>query len=73
MVSIITFSNYVDVKQIYVIKTGQTYIFTRHINQVFALYKVEAIITEEFSELFRVHGGHLELLKLLKSDTSTPP
>ena len=46
------FSNYVDVKPIYVKKIGQTYIVTRHINQVFALYKVEAIITEEFSELF---------------------
>ena len=73
MVSIIAFANYVDVKQIYVNKIGQTYIVTRHINQVFALYKVEAIITEEFSELFRVHGDHLELLKLLKGDTSTPP
>ena len=60
MVSIIAFSNYVDVKQIYVNKIGQTYIVTRHINQVFALYKVESIITEEFSKLFRVHGGHLE-------------
>ena len=73
MVSIIAFSNYLDVKQIYVNKIGQTYIVTRHINQVFALYKVEAIITEKFSELFRVHGSHLELLKLLKGDTSTPP
>ena len=60
IVSIIAFSNYVDVKQIYVNKIGQTYIVTRHINRVFALYKVEFIITEEFSELFRVHGGHLE-------------
>ena len=60
MVSIIAFSNYVDVKQIYVNTIGQTYIVTRHINRVFALYKVESIITEAFSELFRVHGGHLE-------------
>ena len=60
MVSIIAFSNYVDVKQIYVNKIGQTYIVTRHINRVFVLYKVESIITEEFSELFRVYGDHLE-------------
>ena len=60
MVSIIAFSNYVDVKQMYVNKIGQTYIATRPINRVFALYKVESIITEEFSELFRVYGGHLE-------------
>ena len=60
MVSIIAFSNYVDVIQIYANKIGQTYIVTRHINQVFALHKVESIITEELSELFRVHGGHLE-------------
>ena len=38
MVSIIAFANYVDVKQIYVNKIGQTYIVIRHINQVFALY-----------------------------------
>ena len=38
MVSIIAFSNYVDVKQIYVNKIGQTYIVIRHINRVFALY-----------------------------------
>ena len=63
--------NFVDVKQIYVNKIGQTYIVTRHNNQVFAL-RVEVIITEEFLELFRVHDGHLELLKLLKGDTSTP-
>ena len=56
---IIAFSNYVDVKQIYANKIGQTYIVRSHINQVFALYKIESIITEEFSELFRVHGGHL--------------
>ena len=31
-----------------------------HFNQVFALSKVESIRTEEFSELFRIHGGHLE-------------
>ena len=73
MVSIIAFSNYVDVKQIYVKKIGQPYIVTRHINQVFDLYKVEAIIAEEFSKLFRVHGGHIELLKFIKGDTSTPP
>ena len=60
MVSIITFSSYIDVKQIYVNKIVQTYIVTRHNNRVFALDKVETIITEEFSELFRVHGGHLE-------------
>ena len=48
MVSIIAFSNYVDVNQIYVNKIGQTYLVTRHISQVFALYKVESIITEEF-------------------------
>ena len=60
MVSSLALSNYVDVKQIYVKKIGQTYIVTRHINQVFAIYKVESIITEEFSELFRVYGGHLE-------------
>ena len=52
MVSIIAFANYVDVKQIYVNKIGQTYIVIRHINQVFALYKAESIITEEFSKLF---------------------
>ena len=60
MIFIIVFSNYVDVKQIDVNKIGQTYIVTRHKNRVFALYKVECIITEAFSELFRVHGGHLE-------------
>ena len=60
MVSIIAFSNYVDVKQIYVNKIWQTYIVTRHINRVFALYKVECIITEAFLELFRVNGSHLE-------------
>ena len=60
MVSIIAFSNYVEVKQIYVNKIGQTDIVTRHINQVFALCKIESIITGEFSELFRIHGGHLE-------------
>ena len=60
MVFIIAFANYVDVKQIYVNKIGQTHIGIRHINQVFALYKVESIITEEFSKLFQVHGGHLE-------------
>ena len=48
-----------DLKQIYLNKIWQTYIVTRHINLVFALYKVESIITEAFSELFRVHGGHL--------------
>ena len=32
MVSIIVFSNYGDVKQIYMNKIGQTYIVTRHIN-----------------------------------------
>ena len=58
--SIIVFSNYVDVKQIYVNKIGQTYIVTRHNNQVFSLYKVDPIITEEFSELFQVNGGYLE-------------
>ena len=52
MVSIIVFSNYADVKQIYANKIGQTYIVTRHINQVFALYKVESIITEKFSSFF---------------------
>ena len=71
MIYIIAFSNYLDVKQIYVKKIGQTYIVTRHINQVFAPYKVEAIITGEFSDIGHV-GGHLELLKLLKGDTSTP-
>ena len=60
MVSIIVFSNYGDVKQMYVNKIWQIYIITRHINRVFALYKVESIITEAFSEFFRVHGGHLE-------------
>ena len=60
MVSIIVFSNYGDGKQIYVNKIWQTYIITRHINRVFALYEVEYIITEAFWELFRVHGGHLE-------------
>ena len=60
MVFIIAVSNYVDVKQIYVNTIGQTYIVTRHINQVFALYEVESIITDEFSELFRINGGHLE-------------
>ena len=69
IVAIMAFSNYVDVKLIYVNKIGQTYIVTRHINQVCALHKVEAIITEEFSELIRFNGGHLELLKLLV----TPP
>ena len=59
MVPIIAFSNYIDVKQIYVNKIGQTYIITSLINRVFALYKVEPIMTEEFLELFRVHGGHL--------------
>ena len=43
MVSIIAFSNSVDVKQIYVNKIGQTYIVTRHIKRVFALYKAESI------------------------------
>ena len=38
MVSIIVFSNYGDVKQIYVNKIWQKYIITRHINLVFALY-----------------------------------
>ena len=52
MVSIIVFSNYLDVKQIYVNTIWQTYIIARHINQVFALYKIESIITESFSELF---------------------
>ena len=52
MVTIIAFSNYVDVKQIYMNKIEQTYIVTRHINQVFALYKVESIITEEFQSFF---------------------
>ena len=56
----IAFANCADVKQIYVNKIRQTYVGIRHINQVFALYKVESIITEEFSKLFRVHGGHLE-------------
>ena len=51
MVSIIAFANYVDVKLIYVDKIGQTYIVTRHINRVFALYKIDSIITETFSEL----------------------
>ena len=60
MVSIIAFSNYIDVKQIDVNKIGQTDIVTSHINRMFALYKVGSIITEEFSELLRVHGGHLE-------------
>ena len=60
MVSIVIFSKYVDVKQIYMNTICQTYIITRHINRVFALYKVESIITEAFSELFRVHGGHLQ-------------
>ena len=60
MVFIIAFSNYVDVKQIYVNTIGQTYIVTRHINQVFALYEVESIITDAFSELFRINGGYLE-------------
>ena len=73
MVSIISFSNYVDVKQIYGNKIGQTYIVTRHINRVFSHYKVESIITKEFSELFWGHGDHLEYLKLFKGDTSTPP
>ena len=58
--SIVLFSNYGDVRQIHVNKIWQTYIITRHINRVFALYIVESIITETFSELFRVHGGHLE-------------
>ena len=49
MVSIIVFSNYGDVKQIYVNKVGQTYIITRHINRVFAHHKVVSIITEAFS------------------------
>ena len=48
MVSIIAFSSNVDVKQIYVNKIGQTYIAARQINRVFALYKVESIITEAF-------------------------
>ena len=60
MVSIIVLSNYGDVKQIYVNTIWQTHIISRHINRVFALYKVESIITEAFSELFRVRGGHLE-------------
>ena len=60
MVSIVVFSNYGDVKQIYVNTISQTYIFTRHINRVFALYIVESIISGTFSELFRVHGGYLE-------------
>ena len=60
MVSIIAFSNYADVKQIYVNKIGQTYFITRHINRMFAPYKVESIITEGFSEHFRVHDVHLE-------------
>ena len=42
--SIIAFSNYGDVEQIYVNKI----IITRHISRVLALYKVESIITEEF-------------------------
>ena len=37
MVSIILFSNYGDVKLIYVNKIWETYIITRHINWVFAL------------------------------------
>ena len=45
MISIIAFSNYVDVKQINVNKNGQTYTVTRHINRVFDLYKVHTIIT----------------------------
>ena len=57
---ILKFSNYGDVKQIYVNKLWETYIVIRHINRVFDLYKVESIITEAFSELFLVHGGHLE-------------
>ena len=73
MVSIIAFLNYGYVKQIYVNKIWQTYIVPRHINRVFAIYKIESIITEAFSELFRVHGRHLKYLKLLKGDTSTPP
>ena len=52
MVSIIAYSNYVNVKQINVNKIGQTYIVTRHIDRVFALYKVESIITEGFAEFF---------------------
>ena len=60
MVSIIVFLNYGDVKQIYVNTIWQTYIITIHINRVFAFHKVEFIITEAFSELFRLHGGHLE-------------
>ena len=60
MVSIIAFPNYEDLKQIYVNTIRQTCIVTRHINRVFALYKIESIITEAFSELFWVQGGHLE-------------
>ena len=51
MVSIIAFSNYRDLKQIYVNQIGQTNFVTRHINPVFALYKVESIATEAFSGL----------------------
>ena len=60
MVSIVVLSNYGDVKQIYVNKIREKYIITRQINLVFALYKVVFIITETFSKLFLVHGGHLE-------------
>ena len=60
MVSTIAFSNYEDVRQIYVNKIWQTDIATRYTNRVFALYKVKSIITESFAELFRVNGGHLE-------------
>ena len=42
------FSNYGEVKQIYVNKIWQTYIVTRHNNRVVALYRVESIITEAF-------------------------
>ena len=56
IVSIMAFSNYEDVKHIYVNTIWQTYIVTRHINLVYAPYKVEFIITEAFSE----HDGHLE-------------
>ena len=42
------FLNYEDVKQIYVNKIWQTYIVTRHIYRVVALYRVESIITEAF-------------------------
>ena len=52
MVSIVVFSNYGDVKQIYVHKIWQTYIITRHINRVFALYKVESIIAEHVQSFF---------------------